>query len=148
MLRSNILILSAHEDQAIGSQIKDLLQRDPNLKVEQTCGQFSDSAMPPQLLIAILPKQQIDTFLRKLNSLDVRTSLLFVLTPELLNPDALEKSQDFLILPLNESELLCRVRRLINTNHRNVAIRQVTEACGLAQLLGEDPNFANLKRRI
>lgn len=153
MLRSNILILSAHEDQVIGSQIKDLLQLDPNFKVEQVCGQFSDRGVPPQLLIAILPaaRQQIDTFLRKLHSIDVRTSLLFVLTPELLNnglPQALEKSQDFLVLPLNETEVLWRVRRLINTNHRNVAIRQLTEACGLAQLLGEDPNFVNLKRRI
>ena len=157
MLGFNVLIFSAPEDQVIGSQIKALLERDSNFHVKQVCGHLSGSesgnGMPPQLLIAILPsaKQQMDTFLRKLHSFDVRTSLLFVLSPYLLSnglPEGLEKSQDFLILPLNETDLLFRVRRLINTGHRSVAIRQATEACGLAQLLGEDPNFVNLKRRI
>jgi len=156
MLRSNILIFSTYTGQEVASQIKDLLQRDASLNVEQVCG-LSDRDLvrggPPQLLIAIVPKAQQETaaFLRELHYLDVRTSVLTVLTPDALNngfAESLEKSQDFLVTPLQESEVLLRVRRLINASHRNVAIRQATEACGLAQLLGEDPKLVNLKRKI
>ena len=157
MLRSDILIFSAPDERAIGSQIKDFLERDKSFDVAHVCGQLSDAGpvhgRPPQLLIAVVPaaKQHTAAFLRELHSLDVRTSLLTVVTPTLLNnghAEGLEKAQDFLTMPLEETEVLFRVRRLIDSGHRNVAIRQATEACGLAQLLGEDPNFVNLKRRI
>jgi DNA-binding NtrC family response regulator len=157
MLPSRILVFSTHEGQLIASQIKDILQRDTDLDIAQVSGRLSDTepvhGIPPKVLIAIFPSanQQTAAFLRELRSFDVRTSLLAVFPPDLLHygfPDGLENSHDFLVTPLEETEVLFRVRRLINTSQRNVAIRQATEACGLAQLLGEDHNFVNLKRRI
>lgn len=156
-MRSNILILSTHHGLEVASQIRNLLQRDTDLNVELISGRLSESElvhdMPPQLLIAIVPpaKQDLDPFFRELHSLDVRTPILTILTPDLLNNGlngALEKFQDFLVTPLKETEVLLRVRRLVSTSHRNVAIRQATEACGLAQLLGEDPKLVNLKRKV
>ena len=155
MLRTKTLILSSHEGQEVGSQIHDILQLDASLIVSRFSGRLSDAKLAhhekPQLIVAVVPTAtpETDAFLRELRSLDFGTSLLYVLTPDLLNDvESLEKSQDCLVAPVNETELLFRVRRLINSSHRNVAIRQATEACGLAQILGEDPKLVNLKRRI
>ena len=157
MLRTKTLILSSHEDQEVGSHIHNILQHDASLIVRHFSGRLSDAKLAhherPQLIIAVAPTAtaETDAFFRDLRSLDFGTSLLYVLTPDLLNDgfaESLEKSQDCLVTPVNETELLFRVRRLINSSHRNVAIRQATEACGLAQILGEDPKLVNLKRRI
>ena len=154
MLRSNVLIFAAHERQEAALQIRRLLELETDYKVELVCGSLHHGQMvhvvPPQLLIAVVPnnKHEAVPFLRQLNSLDVRTSLLTVLSPDMMNNDGLEKSQDFVVTPLHEAEVLTRVRRLIETSHRSVAIRQTTQACNLAQLLGEDPQLVNLKRKI
>ena len=154
MLRSNILIFSAHEDKETASQLKHLLQSDTNLNVKQVCGQLNDAELaqgvPPQLLIAIAPTltKETDSFLKELNSLDVRTSLLTVASPDVVKTGGFEKSQDFLFTPLQEDEVLLRVRRLLNASQRNTAITRATQTCGLAQILGEDPKMVHLKRRI
>ncbi|HKY26330.1 MAG TPA: sigma 54-interacting transcriptional regulator, partial [Pyrinomonadaceae bacterium] len=155
MLRTKTLILSTHENQEVGSEIYDILRRDESLIVKHFSGRLSDAKLAhnekPQLLIAVAPTANPDTaaFFRELRSLEFGTSLLYVLTPDLLNDaESLEKSQDFLISPFNETELMFRVRRLINSSHRSSAIREAAEACGLAQILGEDPKLVNLKRRI
>jgi DNA-binding NtrC family response regulator len=154
MLRANILIFSAHEDKETASQLKHLLEVDTNLSVKQVCGQLSDAELtqgvPPQLLIAIVPTATKETasFLKELNSLDIRTSLLTVATPEVVRTGGFEKSQDFLFTPLQEDEVLLRVRRLLNASQRNTAISHSTQTCGLAQILGEDPKMVHLKRRI
>jgi DNA-binding NtrC family response regulator len=153
MLRSNILIFSAPQDQETGSKIKRLIECDTSLTVKQVCGRLSNAdfaqGLPPQLLIAIVPTTREETaaFLRELNSLDVRTSVMTVVSAD--GPtDGLEKSHDFMFTPLQESEVLLRVRRLLNASHRNTTINDATGACGLAQILGEDPKMVHLKRRI
>lgn len=157
MLRTKTLILSSHENQEVGSHIHNILQRDASLIVRHFSGRLSDAELAhherPQLIIAVAPtaSAETDAFFRDLRSIDFGTSLLYVLTPDHLNEgfaESLEKSQDCLVTPVNETELLFRVRRLISSSHRNIAIRQATEACGLAQILGEDPKLVNLKRRI
>lgn len=157
MLRSNILIFSAPQDQETGSRIKHLIECDKTLNVKQVCGRLnkaeSGQGVPPQLLIAILPANREETaaFLREFNSLDVRTSVMTVGSADILTnglADGLEKSQDFLFTPFQENEVLLRVRRLLNTGHRNTAINNATGVCGLAQILGEDPKMVHLKRRI
>src|ERR1043165_6170599 len=152
MLRSNILIFSAPQDQETGSQLKRLIECDTNINVTQISGRLSNAefpqGIPPQLLIAIIPTNGEDTaaFLRELNSLDVRTSVMTVVTNG--STAGLEKSQDFVFTPLQENEVLLRVRRLLNSSHRNTAITRATGVCGLAQILGEDPKMVHLKRRI
>jgi len=157
MLRSNILIFSSPRDQETGSKIKHLIECDTNLNVKQICGRLSNGEfaprVPPQLLIAVLPTNREETaaFLKELNSLDVRTSVMTVGSADVLTnglTDGLEKFQDFLFTPLQENEVLLRVRRLLNTGHRNTAINNAAGVCGLAQILGEDPKMVHLKRRI
>lgn len=152
MLRSNILIFSSPRDQETGSQLKRLIECDTNINVTQICGRLSNAefpqGVPPQLLIAITPTNTEDTsaFLRELNSLDVRTSVMTVITNGVT--DGLDKSHDFVFTPLQEKEVLLRVRRLLNASHKNTAITRATGVCGLAQILGEDPKMVHLKRRI
>lgn len=156
-MRSNILILATEEGQPLGSQIKDVLQRDTAFSVNLVCGRPSDAGVigeaRPEVLIAVVPnvKDEAVGFLRELRSLDVGTSLLTVLNPDVLISgfkEGLGHAQDFLVTPLLESEVFLRVRRLVGKGHRGTAIREATEACGLAQLIGEDPTLVNLKRRI
>lgn len=107
----------------------------------------------PQVVILIAPADgsQAQEFLSQLGSLDVRTSVLIVCRPEQAI-DSLTGSSpvfhDFLFTPLDEGELRFRVRRLLESGHRHTAVRKAAEACGLAQLIGEDPKLINLKRRI
>jgi two-component system, NtrC family, response regulator GlrR len=107
----------------------------------------------PHVVILIAPADagQTQKLLSQLGSLDVRTSVLIVFGSErpidaLIEPITL--FHDFLFTPLVEGELLFRVRRLIESDHRHTAVRKAAEACGLAQLIGEDPKLINLKRRI
>ncbi len=155
-MRSNILILAAKDSRPLGFQIKDLLQRESALNVQMLDGP-SDAGKcqgaPPQVVIAVVPKVkgEVAGFLQELRSLDVRASLLTVLSPDALNSGLTEElgfCHDILVTPLRESEVLLRVRRLAGADHRAAAIRKATEACGLAQLIGEDPQLLTLKRRI
>jgi len=158
VIRSKILIFSSKEDQCVGSEIKVFLEGTNDFSVVLAYGPLSadklirDSGFP-QLLIAIVPsvRHEVGAFLQGLRLLDTRCRLLTVLHPGIMNDvlaEGLEGSQDFLVLPLKESEVLIRVRRLLATGHSDLARRQATEACGLSQLIGEDPQFVNLKRRI
>lgn len=156
-MRSNVLILVAEDGQPLASQIKDLLQRDNAFNVQLLDRPLGDARLirqaAPQVVIAVVPtvKEEVAGFLRELRSLDFRASLLTVLNPDALNNglmEELEHSQDILVTPLRESEVLLRVRRLVGTGDRAAAIRETTEACGLAQLIGEDPKLVTLKRRI
>jgi two-component system response regulator GlrR len=156
-VRSNILILGTEEGQPLGSQIKDLLLRDPAFNVKLHCGRLGDAGVireaESQVVIAVVPSVHDEAvgFLRDLRCLDVGTLLLTIINPEALNnglTEGLGNSQDFLVTPLRESEVFLRVRRLVGMGPRATAIREATEACGLAQLIGEDPKLVNLKRRI
>lgn len=156
-MRSNILILGTEEGQPLGSQIKDLLLRDPAFNVKLHCGRLGDAGVireaESQVVIAVVPSVHDEAvgFLRDLRCLDVGTLLLTIINPEALNnglTEGLGNSQDFLVTPLRESEVFLRVRRLVGMGPRATAIREATEACGLAQLIGEDPKLVNLKRRI
>lgn len=155
-MRSNILILAAGDSRSLGLQIKDLLQREETLSVQLfdrlgEAGKRHEAA--PQVVIAVLPKvkDEVARFLQELRSLEAGASLLTVLTPEALNNGVTEElgfSHDILVTPLRDSEVLLRVRRLAGVGDRAATIRKATEACGLAQLIGEDPQLLALKRRI
>ncbi len=156
-MRSNVLILVAEDGQPLASQIKDLLQRDDAFNVQLLDRRPGDAGLirqaAPQVVIAVVPgvKDEVAGFLHELRSLDFRASLLTVLNPDALSNGLMEElghSQDILVTPLRESEVLLRVRRLVGTSDRATAIRAATEACGLAQLIGEDPKLVSLKRRI
>lgn len=156
-MRSNILILVTEEGKPLGTQIKNLLQSDSSFSARMLYGTPGESGLcreaAPRVVIAVLPsdREEAVAFLRELHSLELRSSLLAVVNPEALNngfTEGLGHSQDFLVTPLRESEVILRIRRLVGTGNRATAIREATEACGMAQLIGEDPKLVNLKRRI
>jgi two-component system response regulator GlrR len=156
-VQANILILTAEEGHPLCSAISDSLKTDHTFTVSIACGnvlrRLITSENVPHVVIMIAPSDvsQTQEFLSQLRSLDVRTSVLIVWGSE--QPiDELNGSitvfHDFLFTPLEEGELLFRIRRLIESGHRQAAVRKAAEACGLAQLIGEDPKLINLKRRI
>lgn len=53
--------------------------------------------------------------------------------------------RDFLVAPLRQTEVLARVERALRGGD---PAQRLAEACGLAQLIGEAPTFAELKRKI
>lgn len=152
---SNILILVAEDGRALGFQIRDLLQRDSAFDVHllEELEAERVRAAAPQVVIAVVPqvKAKVAGFLQKLRALDIRVSMLTVINPDALTNRLTEElgfSTDILVTPLRESEVFLRIRRLVTTGHRVTAIREAAEGCGLAQLIGEDPQLVSLKRRI
>lgn len=156
-MRTKILILSAEEGHPLSSAISDSLKSDSTFSLSIACGNVLSNHLTgesvPHVVILLVPAgvSQTEEFLNQLGSLDVRTSVLVICGSE--QPiDSLTGSitvfHDFLFTPLDEGELLYRVRRLINSGHRHTAVRKAAEACGLAQLIGEDPKLINLKRRV
>jgi DNA-binding NtrC family response regulator len=103
----------------------------------------------PQVAI-LLWSNEVD-HAQVLRSLDARTALL-VVCDSTAATTALDSSAhmtiDFLFTPFDENELLFRVNRLIEKSHRHTAVQEAAQACALAQLIGEDPKFVSLKRRI
>jgi DNA-binding NtrC family response regulator len=156
-VRTNILILTAEEVNPVCSAISDALETDSTLSVSIGCGNvlagLTTCESVPDVVIVVAPtdKSQSQEFFSQLRALDVRTSVLIVCGSE-QSPGALNGwisvHHDFLFTPIAESELIFRVRRLIESGHRHTAVRKTAEACGLAQLIGEDPKLINLKRRI
>jgi two-component system response regulator GlrR len=157
IVRTNILILTAEEGHPLCSAISDSLKTDTTFCISIGCGNVLPTLMTgesvPHVVILIAPADvsQTQEFFNQLGSLDVRTSVLIVCGPEQAI-DSLTGSitvfHDFLFTPLDEGELRFRVSRLINGGHRHTAVRKAAEACGLAQLIGDDPKLVNLKRRI
>ena len=148
-MQTNILILSAEEAHPQGSAIADYLKGDPAFSVAVAHAFPTHETVPHLVILLVSPNPN---FARDfLNQLDTRTSVLLVgeseravsaLTTEIKVP------HDFLFTPVNQRELLFRIRHLLESDDRHTAVRKATEACGLGQLIGEDPKFLNLKRRI
>src|SRR6185312_2685979 len=155
-MRTNILILVAEDGRLLGSQIKDLLQRDSSFAVRLIEGPGEADKIreaASHVVVAVVPgvKDEVAKFLRDLRALDVRAAVLTVINPEVVTNglgETLGFSGDILVTPLRESELFLRVRRLAKSGQRLTAIREATEACGLSQLIGEDRQLVSLKRRI
>jgi len=153
-VRTNILILAAEEEHPVCSAITDTLKTDPSFSVgiarENLPGFVTGESLPHVLVLIVPPAmEETEQFMAPLRSLDIRTSVLIVsASDQRIDTAAITVSHDLLFTPLNRAELLFRVKRLIETGHRKTSMERVTEACGLAQLIGEDPKFINLKRRI
>ncbi len=54
--------------------------------------------------------------------------------------------RDFLVAPLRQTEVIARVDRVLRGSWDPA--QRLSEACGLAQLIGEAPAFAELRRKI
>lgn len=151
IVRTNILILTPQVELPLSSSITDSLKSQPTFSVTVA------PRISPELLsvenvpqVAILTwSNNLDQAQQAVRSLDARTSLLFVCDSTAAIPNgSTSVATDFLFTPFDESELLFRVQRLIEKSHRHTAVQEAAQACALAQLIGEDAQFASLKRRI
>lgn len=155
MSRPNIVILDADERQQLGVLLEGILRREGTYRVDLLgrpdgvgCG-----GITPRLLIPVLPPtwRNAAKLLVELRSANAQIPLLPVIRSEALTEgfdDRLSSAQDFLVTPLREAEVCARVRRLTGMEPGAIAKEGAAEACGLAKLIGEDPTFVGLKRKI
>jgi len=155
-----IIILDEERGFPLGSELRGFLQRDGGYQVNlihQAAIARSNSAEEPhQIVIPVLPPSQenAETLLAELRAARHGACLLPVVRSEILIDvfDVLVHcAKDFLVTPLREPEVRARVRRLIGSGGVQTgdkAMDQVTAAVGLTPLVGEDPGFRDMKRKI
>jgi two-component system, NtrC family, response regulator GlrR len=151
-LTPRLVIFDSAPWQSLGRELATLLQCSGKYRSEL---REEKSAWPideaPQLILPILSEsggqplrsQQIAPWIKS------HVPILPVMREDVVD-SVLECSElgirDFLVAPLRQSEVFARVERVLQSG-RDTAQR-LSEACGLAQLIGKAPAFAELRRKI
>jgi DNA-binding NtrC family response regulator len=157
MSHASVLIVDGQEDRALEIQLKTTLQQQIACRIEsvrESDIDFRDRFdRVAHLLIPVLPasKCKAERLLSELSAARVGAPILAVLQSEAvtsISADALLCVDDFLLTPLQEAEVLLRARKFLLQRANRPLEQRVNEACGLAQLVGEDPAFVELKRKI
>jgi len=152
-----IVILDGERGQHVGVQLEATLQRESRYRVK-----LIELPIPrpkeileqaPQLVIAVLPSsdEKAKGLLAEFRVVESDIPLLLVIRSEALGQglnDQLNWTKDVLITPLREPEVCFRVRRITGGEQPEMPGERIAEVCGLAQLVGADPAFVALKRRI
>ena len=152
-----VVILDEEEQQQVGIQIKGILDQTRSFHVDimselvKDVRSVNDTAA--QLLIPVFPPaiEQAETLRTALRSVKPDIPLLPVLRPQALTEGfdkRLLSAHDFLVTPLRDEEVRFRVARLTQEKSRETLKAEVSDACGLAQLIGADSAFVALKRKI
>jgi two-component system, NtrC family, response regulator GlrR len=159
MARS-VIILDEETESPIGAELRDFLQTaggyDINLVHNVGIATSTYKKQPEQILIPVLPsiKVRAEGLIAALRNGVPGVRLLPVVRSEILSDvfDSLFLSaRDFLITPLRERESCARVRWVMDSiEHRpqDQPAERVTSAVGLMPLVGEDPIFKAMKRKI
>lgn len=143
--------------QAIGAEIQAILERESRYQVYLIGVPLCDERVAwdtgPNLIIPLLPayKDRAVKLLEMLREKNADTHLLPVLRSEGLNEILDELSlwtQDFLVTPLRAAEVLTRVQRLLSWNKQERRSKPDVQTGGLARLIGEDPAFVAVKRKL
>lgn len=166
MEKRSILVLEFEAARELGNTLRQILESSPNPDFDLACysredfnsndTELSETILrqKPWLILLVLSRLQ-------LKSLDV---LLQVLGPgsspapvvvvvdaepeelvELVQPGV----GDFIIPPLRDSEVLVRIRRLLNQVDQEQRTHQtLTQKLGLQQLVGQSPSFLNETAKI
>lgn len=154
-----IRIIDDQPGQPLGAHVKEILGREDRYSGGLQ-GPFLDGteALDPHvdLTICILPasKERARQFVAKLRRNVPRTPLLPIIQGANLNPMAAELlpgTADFLCTPLQEAELLARVRCLLAGSREQECASVHTKAAEgvkVPEYIGEDPAFVNVKRKI
>lgn len=160
MARPRIIIIDEETGQQIGTRVKAMLQQESSYQVDLIEGMLPDVKeilqTHPELIIPVLPasKERAEQLLGMLRAKGAYTPLLPVVRAEDLTQmldGLLLGTKDFLVTPLREAEVLARIQRLLpRSRHeeRDRAREQLAETFGLELLLGEDPAFVAVKRKI
>jgi two-component system response regulator GlrR len=160
MAQSRILILTDQHDHQLGAQLQAILQRENAYRVDVLAHARLDGtaglAPRPDLLIPLLPasRERTEHLLAMLQAQGTGTPLLLILQagglPERLD-ERFPGATDFLLTPLREAEVCIRVRRLLagsRAPERPTDHQRTTATVGLVHLVGEDPAFVTLKRKL
>jgi two-component system response regulator GlrR len=152
---SSILILDPVEGQAVGTQLKAFLERDNSYHVSLTSGVLPSRVIHEgfHVVISVFPSDpdDVEKLLHHLRPLIDQVPIIPVVGAEALSEDftvPLQSYQDFLVTPLREAEVCLRIYSLFGDERRSRAVSAATEVCAMAQLIGEDPEIVNLKRRL
>ena len=103
----------------------------------------------PHLILLVLPRghvKSLDTLFRALEPAAQSARIVLVVEPDQENLIDLVKPNidDFIIAPLRDSEVLLRVRRLLNQSCREHNTRDLLkEKLGLQHLIGQNPLFVS-----
>jgi two-component system, NtrC family, response regulator GlrR len=147
-----VVIVDAEPGQPIGRELQVTIEGQGGYDVELARDFAGNQNTLPRLIIPILPVRR-EPALKMLEELTcsgaAEITLLPVVRAETLSRlrDTIDVSEhDFLVAPLREAEVLARIDKSV----RPWCCRRVTlfQACGLAQLVGEDKAFAALKRNL
>jgi two-component system, NtrC family, response regulator GlrR len=160
MVQPRITVLDDQHGQRIGAQVKATLERESNYVVdlidEPLLHKEGVLVTLPDLIIPILSasEKKAKELLDKLGAVQGHTPLLPVIRSQNLEKmlnSFLLKTTDFLATPLQEAEVRARVRRLLVWSHnqqRGSGKQEITETFGPTRLVGEDPAFVAVKRKI
>jgi hypothetical protein len=160
MAQLRIIILTDLHGQPLGAQLQAILQRENAYQVDVLARTLLDGTAGlgprPDLIILLLPasKERAEHLLITLQVQATGTPLLLI-SQAIDLPERLDErfpwAMDFLLTPLREPEVRARVRRLLagsRAPERHRVHKRTPETVGLAQLVGEDPAFVTLKRKL
>ena len=154
MAQSSLLILAELLEQPLGAELQAILQQEHRYQVTLCAGLLPPvrgaADASPDVLILVLPAVHAwaTSLLTTRLAQAVHPPLLLVLRAADLPPplDRLRhKTVDFLVLPLQAAEVRVRVQRLLPGGQEPA--RQPASV-GLAQLVGADPAFLTVKRKL
>jgi two-component system response regulator HydG len=160
MAQSRIIIPTDQHGHQLGAQLQAILQRENAYRVDvlphPLLGGTEGLERRPDLIIPLLQasRERAEHLLATLQAHGTGTPLLLILhagdLPERLD-ERFPWATDFLLTPLREVEVCARVRRLLARSRapeRHRVHQCTTATVGLAQLVGEDPAFVTLKRKL
>ena len=157
MAEPKILIIAA-EAPLLGAEICTILDRIRRYKIHLSSHPFGtlEDFVQSDLVIPVLsaPATKAVHMLSTLRVSNPNTQLLPVLDSEELTEIVLSSQwiNDFLVTPIKPVEVLARVGRLLgdcwNTSNQRSSQHDDAGATGLAGMVGEDPAFIALKRKL
>lgn len=157
MQQRNILLLEFEGDEHLGTNLRRILENCPNpdFKVTYfTCPDFSSDELSqvvvkqkPLLILLVLPRVPLNCLDSLLQNLKPGASSARIVV--VVNADQEELSElvrpgiaDFITPPLRDSEVLVRIRRLLNqVCQEQKTTKTLTEKLGMQNLIGESPAF-------
>jgi len=154
MKERSILLLEFEGGEPLANTLRRILESCPERDFELTCHttNVNDTALTnlihiqkPLLILLALPRVQLTSLDVLLQMIGPGESPVVVVVEadqdelgEMMRPDV----ADFIVTPLRDSEVLVRLRRLLNQVTQERKTHQtLTQKLGLQQLIGESPVF-------
>lgn len=157
MIPLKILIVDGTPKQEIGGQIQAILKRQASYSSELIGTSIfalpGTSSVLPDLVIPITTSlgPQKEKAIARLCDRFMDALFLPVIDPtDLASPteQLLQHSSDFLLIPVQDCEVLTRIARMFASRENLALKKEVSRSLNLEQLLGEAPAFVGVKRRI